>query len=116
MELLTTYFKHWHDFFWRLAKKKCYGQFSKSTVKSFILTQTTKNFNKIYCMKWALCVGWQTIQHIKIRAVYCAMEQYTVLWEQYTDRQSILLHGAVYCSCTRLNWARIQYPFFCLNL
>ncbi len=28
--------------------------------------------------------------------------QYTVLWEQYTVQHSILIHGAVYCSRTRL--------------
>ena len=35
-------------------------------------------------MKWALCAGWKTIQHIKMGAVYCAMEQYIVPREQYT--------------------------------
>ncbi len=43
-------------------------RFSSFHHQNFILTQTTKNL----CTKWALCAWWQTIQQIKIRAVYCA--------------------------------------------
>ena len=73
--------------FWRLAKKKCHGQFSKSTVKSFILTQTTKNFNKIILLHE---VG-----------TLCRVTNNPA----YQNRSSILCHGAVYCAVGAVYWS-----------